>query len=106
MVVRNDRGDLLLIELLRFQDLAIVKLSYSLLAVLMPVVEGMRILIVRRWFHNEGLVIEVGLVQKIQVDWGERGDHVLEAIVLLDKLVIALCELANLLLGGILGRRQ
>ena len=72
----------------------------------MPVVEGMRILNFRRWFHNERLVIEVGLVQKIQVDGGKWGDHVLEAIALLDKLVIALSELANLLLGGILGRRQ
>ena len=64
----------------------------------MPEVEGMLVLTVRQWFDNKGLVIEVGLVQKIQVDGGKWGDHVLEAIALLNKLVIALRELANLLL--------
>ena len=106
MLLRVGKGDLLLVKLLRFQDLAIVKMSYSLLAVLMPVVISVGILIVRRLLDYEGLVIEVGLIQKIQIDGGERGDHVLKPIIFLDELIIALCELANLLLRCILGRRQ
>ena len=45
------------------------------------------------------------LFHQRQVDRRKRRDHVLFTVVLAHQLVVALCQLADLLLTGVLGRR-
>lgn len=78
-----------------------------------------RLAVVVQWFNIYGqikrlvrilnlssLLLLQLCVQLLQISWSKRRDHVLLAIGLLDKLVVALSQLADLLLGSILGRGE